>query len=136
MSDESRLRILSLIFHHGEICISDLERVLDFTQAKTSRHVIYLTTEIFASYIAPTNRNRRPGGFPPVDDAAASGMAWTDPCKFLLLNIIENDSQFHTTNTANFPGFVAPNAIAYDDLGLIGFYGTVTMTKKLIRIGQ
>ncbi|MCS6975275.1 MAG: metalloregulator ArsR/SmtB family transcription factor [Cyclobacteriaceae bacterium] len=41
-ADESRLRILSLIFHNGEMCISDLERILDFTQAKTSRHVIYL----------------------------------------------------------------------------------------------
>jgi ArsR family transcriptional regulator len=41
-ADESRLRILSLIFHNGQMCISDLEQVLDFTQAKTSRHVIYL----------------------------------------------------------------------------------------------
>ena len=41
-SDESRIRILHLIHQNGEMCISDLERVLDFTQAKTSRHVIYL----------------------------------------------------------------------------------------------
>ncbi len=41
-ADESRLRILSLIFNNGQMCITDLERVLDFTQAKTSRHVIYL----------------------------------------------------------------------------------------------
>lgn len=27
---------------NGEMCISDLERILDFTQAKTSRHLIYL----------------------------------------------------------------------------------------------
>lgn len=27
---------------HGEMCISDLERILEFTQAKTSRHLIYL----------------------------------------------------------------------------------------------
>ena len=27
---------------NGEMCISDLERILEFTQAKTSRHLIYL----------------------------------------------------------------------------------------------
>lgn len=41
-SDTSRLRILHLIMAHGEMCISDLEHILDFTQAKTSRHLIYL----------------------------------------------------------------------------------------------
>ena len=41
-SDTSRLRILNLIFNNGEMCISDLERILDFTQTKTSRHLIYL----------------------------------------------------------------------------------------------
>jgi ArsR family transcriptional regulator, arsenate/arsenite/antimonite-responsive transcriptional repressor len=42
LSDESRVRILSLLFHNKELCISDLEQVLDFTQSKTSRHLIYL----------------------------------------------------------------------------------------------
>ncbi|GAA0891236.1 metalloregulator ArsR/SmtB family transcription factor [Fulvivirga kasyanovii] len=41
-SDESRLRILHLIFKNKEMCISDLELILDFTQTKTSRHLIYL----------------------------------------------------------------------------------------------
>ncbi|MCG8387261.1 MAG: metalloregulator ArsR/SmtB family transcription factor [Cytophagales bacterium] len=41
-SDESRLRILSLVFQNKEMCISDLEQILDFTQTKTSRHLIYL----------------------------------------------------------------------------------------------
>ncbi len=41
-SDTSRLRILNLIMNNGEMCISDLERILEFTQAKTSRHLIYL----------------------------------------------------------------------------------------------
>jgi ArsR family transcriptional regulator, arsenate/arsenite/antimonite-responsive transcriptional repressor len=41
-SDTSRLRILNLIFKNGEMCITDLERILDFTQTKTSRHLIYL----------------------------------------------------------------------------------------------
>lgn len=41
-SDRSRLRILNLILMRGEMCITDLERVLDFTQSKTSRHLLYL----------------------------------------------------------------------------------------------
>lgn len=41
-ADESRLRILHLIFENGEMCISDLEKILDFTQTKTSRHLVYL----------------------------------------------------------------------------------------------
>lgn len=41
-ADESRIRILYLIFSHGEMCIADLEKILDFTQAKTSRHLSYL----------------------------------------------------------------------------------------------
>ena len=41
-ADESRLRILGLIVMNGEMCIADLEKILDFTQAKTSRHLIYL----------------------------------------------------------------------------------------------
>lgn len=41
-SDRSRLRVLSLIQDKGEMCITDLERVLDFTQSKTSRHLLYL----------------------------------------------------------------------------------------------
>ena len=41
-SDESRLRILHLIFENDDMCISDLEKILDFTQTKTSRHLTYL----------------------------------------------------------------------------------------------
>jgi ArsR family transcriptional regulator len=41
-SDTSRLRILNLIFTNGEMCISDLEMILEFTQTKTSRHLLYL----------------------------------------------------------------------------------------------
>ncbi|GAB3822432.1 hypothetical protein GCM10028895_26940 [Pontibacter rugosus] len=42
LADESRLRILHLILQHKEMCTSDLEQVLDFTQTKTSRHLSYL----------------------------------------------------------------------------------------------
>ena len=49
-ADESRLRILHLIFLNGEMCISDLEKILEFTQAKTSRHLIYLKNSGILSY--------------------------------------------------------------------------------------
>lgn len=49
-ADESRLRILYLIFNNKEMCISDLERILEFTQAKTSRHLIYLKNSGMLSY--------------------------------------------------------------------------------------
>lgn len=41
-SDRSRLRVLNLIMQNGELCITDLERILEFTQSKTSRHLLYL----------------------------------------------------------------------------------------------
>lgn len=41
-SEESRVRIIYLLFHKNELCISDLEAILDFTQTKTSRHIAYL----------------------------------------------------------------------------------------------
>lgn len=31
-----------LLFNHDELCISDMEHILDFTQTKTSRHITYL----------------------------------------------------------------------------------------------
>ncbi|ABG57993.1 transcriptional regulator, ArsR family [Cytophaga hutchinsonii ATCC 33406] len=41
-SDESRIRILNLILINDEMCISDLELILDYTQTKTSRHLSIL----------------------------------------------------------------------------------------------
>jgi len=49
-ADESRLRILGLIVTNGEMCISDLEKILEFTQAKTSRHLIYLKNSGILSF--------------------------------------------------------------------------------------
>jgi ArsR family transcriptional regulator, arsenate/arsenite/antimonite-responsive transcriptional repressor len=49
-ADESRLRILYLIYKNGEMCISDLENILGFTQAKTSRHLIYLKNSGILTY--------------------------------------------------------------------------------------
>ena len=42
LADDSRLRMLHLILRNKEMCTSDLEHVLDFTQTKTSRHLAYL----------------------------------------------------------------------------------------------
>ena len=42
LSDEARVRILHLLIHNRELCISDLELILGFTQTKTSRHLTYL----------------------------------------------------------------------------------------------
>ncbi len=42
LSDESRVRILFLLYKKKELTISDLEYILDYTQTKTSRHLSYL----------------------------------------------------------------------------------------------
>lgn len=41
-SDDSRTRIIHLLYKKEELCITDLEMILDFTQTKTSRHITYL----------------------------------------------------------------------------------------------
>ncbi|MFT6855528.1 MAG: ArsR family transcriptional regulator [Cyclobacteriaceae bacterium] len=41
-ADESRVRIIHLLYNNEELSISDLESILDFTQTKTSRHISYL----------------------------------------------------------------------------------------------
>ena len=42
LSEDPRVRILNLLQYHGEMCISDIEQILDYTQTKTSRHMTYL----------------------------------------------------------------------------------------------
>jgi ArsR family transcriptional regulator len=42
ISDESRVRILNLLIHRGELCVCDIEDVLGATQTKISRHLGYL----------------------------------------------------------------------------------------------
>jgi ArsR family transcriptional regulator, arsenate/arsenite/antimonite-responsive transcriptional repressor len=49
-SDESRIRIMYLLFKNKEMCISDLELILDFTQTKISRHLIYLKNAGLVNY--------------------------------------------------------------------------------------
>ena len=42
LSDPSRLRILGLLLHAGELCVCDIEGVMACTQTKVSRHLAYL----------------------------------------------------------------------------------------------
>lgn len=49
-SDEARVRILHLMFKTDEMCVSDLEMILDFTQTKTSRHLTYLRNARLVKY--------------------------------------------------------------------------------------
>ena len=48
LADESRVRILHLLWRNQEMCISDLEQVLDFTQTKTSRQLAHLRSAGYA----------------------------------------------------------------------------------------
>lgn len=41
LSDETRLRALNLLYER-ELCVCDIMKTLQITQAKTSRHLIYL----------------------------------------------------------------------------------------------
>ncbi len=50
LSEEPRVRIINLIQNHGEMCISDIEQILDFTQTKTSRHMTYLKNAGIVGY--------------------------------------------------------------------------------------
>ena len=42
LSDESRLRIINLLLHSGELCVCDIQSALGCTQTKISRHLSYL----------------------------------------------------------------------------------------------
>ena len=42
LSDETRLQMLGLLFHAGELCVCDFVEVLAITQSKASRHLRYL----------------------------------------------------------------------------------------------
>jgi DNA-binding transcriptional ArsR family regulator len=42
LADDTRLQMLALLRQHGELCVCDLEHVLDITQSKASRHLRYL----------------------------------------------------------------------------------------------
>ena len=42
LSDESRIRIMNLLFAVEELCVCDIQTVLDISQPKASRHLAYL----------------------------------------------------------------------------------------------
>jgi DNA-binding transcriptional ArsR family regulator len=42
LANETRLRIMGLIFRHGPLCVCEVEQVLGITQPKASRHLRYL----------------------------------------------------------------------------------------------
>ena len=42
LSEETRLRIMALVFRHGHLCPCEVEQVLGVTQSKASRHLRYL----------------------------------------------------------------------------------------------
>lgn len=42
LADENRLRIVNLLIASPELCVADLERVLNIPQTRVSRHLAYL----------------------------------------------------------------------------------------------
>ena len=42
LAEETRLRILALIFRHGPVCVCEVEGLLGMTQSKASRHLRYM----------------------------------------------------------------------------------------------
>ncbi len=42
LGETARLRILNALINGGQLTITDLEFILEYTQAKTSRHITYL----------------------------------------------------------------------------------------------
>jgi ArsR family transcriptional regulator len=42
LSEGMRLQILALLFRHGELCVCEVERFLEVSQSKASRHLRYL----------------------------------------------------------------------------------------------
>lgn len=42
LSNETRLRIMGLIFRYGPLCVCEVEQILGITQPKASRHLRYL----------------------------------------------------------------------------------------------
>ena len=42
LAEETRLRMLHLLLHEGELCVCDMEAILGVTQSKASRHLNYL----------------------------------------------------------------------------------------------
>lgn len=42
LADPNRMRIVALLLEAGELCVCDIERVLEIPQARVSRHLTFL----------------------------------------------------------------------------------------------
>ena len=42
LAEETRLRMLALLFRHGPVCVCEVEALLGITQSKASRHLRYM----------------------------------------------------------------------------------------------
>ena len=42
LAEPTRLELVALLLHHGELCVCDAEAILGVTQSKASRHLRYL----------------------------------------------------------------------------------------------
>ena len=42
LGDATRIRIVNLLAHLGELCVCDVESILEVSQSKASRHLTYL----------------------------------------------------------------------------------------------
>ena len=45
-ADQTRLRILNLLARNKELCVCDIQRTLDVSQPKVSRHLAYLRNAV------------------------------------------------------------------------------------------
>lgn len=71
LSDETRLAIMGLVFHHGPICVCEVEQILSISQSKASRHLRYLRNAdllederegLIVNYRLPRNPDPRVAG--------------------------------------------------------------------------
>ena len=84
ISDESRLRILNLLVHRGELCVCDIEAILGATQTKVSRHLAYLRRSGLV-------RVRRSGLWMLYSIPAAPDGPWKTVLAFLPRLLAENE---------------------------------------------
>jgi ArsR family transcriptional regulator, arsenate/arsenite/antimonite-responsive transcriptional repressor len=42
LSEDIRVKIVALLFRHGELCVCEVERLLEVSQSSASRHLQYL----------------------------------------------------------------------------------------------
>lgn len=94
LSDETRLRILNLLYER-ELCVCDVMKALQISQAKASRHLIYLKNAglvkdrkqaQWAFYFLQEER------FKFIDSLVYDNLRNTDPYQKDLANLIEHNA--------------------------------------------